>query len=167
MIEASFIVNEDGLRRKAAGEVIYEGTPVTINSDGELEAATATTKVYGLSKLDSNTHRDMAFGEYAGYGSGQLTVVTRGTCLVGSSVYNQVEVDTSTTILSAPVTVALYDTTKNYVPMQPLYIDGAGLITNAPTDKTSLLGKVLKEVTNGLLEIEVDPMATSVAADLK
>lgn len=167
--ETSFIVLEDGTRKKKASVSIYEGQPLKINTSGELEPAAATDKVYGLAKADSNQYRDFAFGEYGAYGSGQLTVVTRGILLIGPSIYNQIEVDSSTTTTSAPVIVKLFDDTKVYLPHQPLYVDGAGLISNAPTDKTSLLGKVLKTPlqTGGYLEIEVDPMATSVAADLK
>ena len=170
-IEAmSFIVLEDGTRKKKAGANIYEGQPVKLNSDGELEAATAAAKVYGISKLDSNTYRDFAFGEFGAYGSGNLTAVTRGVMTVGQSIFNETEVDTSTTIASAPTTVKVFDDTKTYAVNEPLYVDAAGLISNDGSGgKNSLLGKVLKtpvQLGGALLELEIDPGATSVAAEL-
>ena len=161
---ASFIVLEDGTRTKKAGVNVYEGTPLKLNSSGELEPAGATDKVYGICKLDSNAYRDFAFGEFGAFGSGQLTVITRGIVTVGQSVYNQVEIDTSTTTSSAPVTVKLYDDAKTYAVNEPLYVDAAGLISNDGSGgKNSLFGKVLKTPTQtgGYLEIEVDPGLTA------
>jgi hypothetical protein len=167
---ASFIVLEDGTRKKAAASAdIFEGQALKINASGELEPAGKNDKVYGLSKLDSNAFRDFAFGEFGAFGSGQLTVVTRGILLIGQSVFNEVEVDTSTTTASAPTTVKLFDDAKTYAPGEPLYVSAAGLITNdGAGGKESLLGKVLKTPlqTGGFLEIEVDPGTTSVAAEL-
>jgi len=169
IIASSFIVLEDGTRNKEAGTTVYEGTPMTINENGNYEPAAAGDKVYGISKLDSNQYQDYAWGEFGAFGSGMLTVVCKGILLLGPSIYNEMEVDSSTTTASAPVIVKLFDDTKEYTPMEPLYVDGSGLITNAPTDKTSLFGKVVSTpVQNGgYLEVEVDPPVTSVAADLK
>jgi hypothetical protein len=161
---ASFIVLEDGTRKKKVGAVVYEGTPLKLNASGELEPAGAADKVYGVSKLDSNSYRDFAFGEFGAFGSGQLTVVTRGILTIGHSVYNQIEVDTSTTTSSSPVTVKLYDDTKTYAVGEPLYVDAAGLISNDGSGgKNSLFGKVLQTPTQtgGYLEIEVDPGLTA------
>jgi hypothetical protein len=168
-IEAPFIIHEDGGKKKKAGEQVYEGSPLTLDANGELKLAADSEKVYGLSKLDSNTNRDFAFGEFGAFGSGQLTVVTRGTVEVSHSVFNKVEVDTQTAVGSSPITKKLFDDTKTYAPMQPLYVDAAGLISNTPSDKSSLLGKVLKPLASGLsgpLVIEVDPGATAESADL-
>jgi hypothetical protein len=168
---ASFIVLEDGTRAKKAGTLVYEGQPVRIMPDGTLAPAIGTDKVYGLSKLDSNNYRDFAFGEFGAFGSGQLTVVLSGVMSIGQSVFNQIEVDSSTTTASAPVTVKLYDDTKTYIPGQALYVDAAGLISNTPMagGKVSLLGKVLKtnlQTGDGSLEIEIGAPAATSAAEL-
>jgi len=168
---ASFIVLEDGTRAKKAGTLVYEGQPVAIQADGTLAPAAATDKVYGLSKLDSNNYRDFAFGEFGAFGSGQLTVVLEGILSIGQSVFNQIEIDSSTTTASAPTTVKLYDDTKTYAPGEALYVDAAGLISNAPAagGKVSLLGKVLKtplQTGDGSLEIKVTSSAATAAAEL-
>lgn len=142
MIESPFIVLEDATRDLATGVEIYEGQPVSLNSSGKVIPATAGTIVYGVSKLDANQYRNFAFGEYGAFGTGKLTVQCKGIVRVKASIFNKIEVDTSTTVAS-PVTVNLYDTTKHYVPGQALYVDGTGLISNTPTDKTSLLGRVV------------------------
>ena len=46
-----------------------------LDSNSELKVAGAGDKIYGLSKLDSNSYQDFSFGEYAAFGSGQLTVL--------------------------------------------------------------------------------------------
>lgn len=169
-IEATFIVHEEGGKLKKSGEQVYEGSPLTLHTDGSLKLAAATDKVYGLSKLDSNANRDFAFGEFGAFGSGQLTVLTRCQCEVSHSVYNKVEVDTQTQVGSSPIVKKLFDDTKTYAPMEPLYVDAAGLITNdSAAGKASLFGKCLKPLASGLsgpLVIEVDPGASYTQADM-
>ena len=171
-IEAAFIILEDGGKLKKSGEQVYEGSPLTIDgTTGQLKLAAAGDKVYGLSKIDSNSHRDFAFGEFGAFGSGQLTVVTRGHCEVSHSIFNLVEVDTQMTTGSTPLIVKLFDDTKTYAAMDPLYVDAAGLISNVPavSGKASLLGKCLKPLAAGLsgpLLIEVDPSASHTTADM-
>lgn len=168
---ASFIVLEDGLRTKKSGELLYAGQPVTLDtSTGQLKAATATSKVYGLCKLDSNAFADFAFGEFGAFGSGQLTVVIQGVLLLGQSVYNEIEVNSSTTTSSAPTTVKVYDDSKTYAVGDELYVDGTGLISNDNSaGKASLLGKVVSGPTlnGGFLEVEVNcSLPTTTAAKL-
>ena len=172
-IEAIFIVHEEGGKVKKSGEQVYEGSPLTIDAtSGQLKLAVKGDKVYGLSKIDSNSNRDFSFGEFGAFGSGQLTVVTRGQCEVSHSVYNRIEIDTQTQPPPAsPVVKKLFDDTKNYAPLQPLYVDDNGLITNtaASSGKASLFGKVLKPLASGLsgpLVIEVDPGASHTSADM-
>ena len=168
-IQATFINLEDGTRRKKSGELVYEGQPLSLDVNGELKVAAATDKVYGLSKLDSNTYRDFAFGEYAAFGSGQLTVLVKGIALVSNSVYNQIEVTSETSPTSSPVTVKLFDDTVNYAVGEPLYMGATGMITNdGAAGKNSLFGKVLKTnlQTGGALEIQVDPGSTASKAEM-
>ena len=168
-IQATFINLEDGIRRKKSGELVYEGMPLALDVNGELKKAGPTDKVYGLSKLDSNAYRDFAFGEYAAFGSGQLTVLVKGIALVSHSVYNQIEVTSETSPTSSPVTVKLFDDTQDYTVGDALYIDAAGMITNdGAAGMNSLLGKVLRTnlQTGGALEIQVDPMPTASKAEL-
>jgi hypothetical protein len=162
MIEASFIVLEDATRDKLSGQNVYEGQPVALNAAGKLVAAASTSKVYGISKLDSNTYRDFAFGEFGAFGTGKLTVVSKGIVRVKASVYNKIEMDSSATVTS-PVTVQVYDTSKTYVPGEALYVDAAGLITNAAVDKTSILGRVVAAPASAgdWLELEILPLAAA------
>ncbi len=95
MIDALFITAEDATRTKADGQDITEGQVVALNSSGQLIGATAGAVPYGLSKLDSNSVRDFAFGEFGAFGTQKLTVVTKGICRVKDSVYDMIEVDTS------------------------------------------------------------------------
>lgn len=171
-INADFIVLEDGTKAKlTASEQIYEGSPLTLDATtGSLKLAAKADKVYGLSKLDSNNYRDFAFGESGAFGSGQLTVVIQGQVSVSPSVFNEIEVTTHTGPTPSSTTVNLYDTSKTYVPGQPLYVDASGYISNAAADKTSLFGRVVMPLvgsTGGALVIDLLPMASTVAADLK
>ena len=166
---ASFIVLEDGSRKKASGASITEGQAVKIDSNGNIAPATAAAKVYGIAKVDSNAFRDFAFGEFGAFGTGQITVVVKGVLLLSQSVYNQVEVDSSTTTSSAPTTIKVFDDTQTYAPGDALYVDGSGLITNQTgAGKNSLLGKCLSTPlqNGGMLELEVDAPAASAAAEL-
>lgn len=168
-INATFIVHEDGGKLKMSGEQVYEGSPLTLDATtGQLKLAAAGDKVYGLSKIDSNSRRDFAFGEFGAFGSGQLTVVTRGHCEVSHSIFNLVEVDTQMTTGSTPVEVKLFDDSKTYAAMDPLYVDGSGLISNVKVNGASLLGKCLapKSGLGGSLLIELDPGASHTTGDM-
>jgi len=153
MIESPFIVLEDATRDLAAnipgaGGNIYEGSPVALNGSGQLIPAVETSKVYGVSKLDANAYRNFAYGEYGAFGTGKLTVQTKGIVRVKSSVFNVVEISQAPT--AAPFTKALYDTTKNYVPGEALYVDATGLISNvAGASKVSLMGRVINKCDAG------------------
>lgn len=168
---ASFIVLEDGLRTKASGQNLYAGQPVKLDATtGQLKAAGATDKVYGLCKLDSNQYADFAFGEFGAFGSGQLTVVCQGILLLGQSIYNEIEVNSSTSTSFAPTTVKIYDDTQVYSVGDELYVDVSGLISNQNgAGKQSLLGKVVSTpaLNGGFLEVEVNcTMPTTTAAKL-
>ena len=166
MIESPFIIQEDGTRTVKAGELsIYEGSPVSLDVNGQLVKATEAMKVFGLSKLDCNSFRNFAYGEYGAFGTQKLTVITKGTCRVASSVYNKIEVDTAT-VVGGSTTVPLFDGSKAYVPGESLYVN-AGLISNvAPASNISYLGKVVAPCAIGAqwLEFEVAPL--DVAAHL-
>ena len=168
MIDASFIVLEDGTRDKKVGEEIYEGQPVALDANGQLIAAVQGSKVYGLSKLDSNQYRDFAFGEYGAYGTGKVTIVKSGIARVKASVFGQIEIDSSATT-STPVTVEAFNSALTYTPGEALYVDANGLISNVPADaasKISLFGKVVKAVEDGWLELEITSDATTSIGDM-
>jgi len=170
-LEAPFITREDGTRSKKAGELVYEGSAVTIDANGELALAADSDKVYGISKLDSNNFRDFAFGEFGAFGSGQLTVITSGIVKIKASVFNQTEVDSSTTTASAPTTVALLDTAALGAasPGAAIYVDDAGLLSStAGTSKLSLMGKMLSyDATAGELEMELLPMPSTKQSEIE
>ena len=172
-INADFIVLEDGTKAKKAGEMVYEGSPLTLHTDGSLKLAGPTDKVYGLSKLDSNSYRDFAFGEFGAFGSGQLTVVVQGQVSVSPSIFNQIEITTATLPVGSTVVVPLYDDSKDYVPGQALYVatvTGVNVISNTPSDNTSLFARVLQphlHGTGGALVIELLPMASTVKTEMK
>jgi len=170
-IQATYIIQEEGGKLKKAGEQVYEGSPLTIDTTtGQLKLAANGDKVYGLSKLDSNQYHDYAFGEFGAFGSGQLDVVTRAQVEVSHTVYNQIEIDTQTQTGGHGIVKKLFDDTKTYHPMDALYVDDAGLISNAHgTSKASLFGKCLAPLASGLsgpLVIEVDPSATHTTAEM-
>jgi hypothetical protein len=161
MIESPFIIQEDGTRTVKDGELsIVEGSPVSLDANGQLVKATEAMKVYGLSKLDCNQFRNFAFGEYGAFGTQKLTVITKGICRVASSVYNKIEVDTGS-VVGGSTTLPVFDGTKAYVPGDSLYVN-AGLISNvAPASgKISYLGKVVAPCAIGAqwLEFEVAPL---------
>jgi len=168
---ASFIVLEDGTRAKAlASDQLYEGQPLALDSSGNLVAATATAKVFGINKLNSNDFEDLAFGDFGAFGSGQLTCVLQGILLLGQSVFNEIEVTTNTTTTNSPTTVKIYDDSKTYHVDDELYVDANGLISNDSTaGKQSLLGRCLRTPlqTGGFLEVEVNcSLPTTTAAKL-
>ena len=166
MIDALYITAEDAIRTKKAAESITEGQPVSLDDNGQLIAGWTGGRVDGVSKLDSNEYADFAFGEFGAFGTGKLSVVTKGIVRVKDSVYNKIEVNSSTTEATdthihilAGVTFAVNDL---------VYVDAAGLITNAAVSANSIFGKVTATPTStagtdmtmsaGWLEILVDPM---------
>lgn len=164
MIESPFIILEDGTRTLKAGEKVYEGSPVSLDANGQIVKADGTMKVFGVSKLDANDYRNFAFGEFGAFGTQKLTVVCKGIVRVAASVYNKIEIDTSSTAVS-PVTVPLFDASLAYAPGDSLYVN-AGLISNvAPVDggNKSYLGKVVAPCAAGAqwLELEVAPLAAA------
>lgn len=169
-INATYILQENGGLAKLAGQNVWEGQPLTIDAaTGQLRAAASTDKVFGLSKIDSNQYADYSFGEFGAYGSGNLDVVTRGQAEVSHSIYQQVEINTQTMVGSSPVVHKLFDDAQTYVPMQPLYVNATGLITNQKVSGVSLFGKCLTNLAAGLsgpLVIEIDPGATHTTADM-
>lgn len=166
MIDVSYVVLEDSLRTKKAGVDIYEGQPVSLDENGLVIPAAANKKVYGIAKTDANKYRDYTYGEVGAYGSGKLSIVLSGIIRVKASSYNAIEIDQSGST-STPVTIKIFDDTKTYAPGDVLYVDSNGLITNAPSDKTSIFGKVINPPSNdGWLEILVEPMIAVSTADL-
>lgn len=162
MIDALYITAEDAIRTKKAGAMVTEGQPVTLDANGELVGATSgSASIYGVSKLDSNQYRDFAFGEFGAFGTGKLTVVTKGVVRIKDSVYSGIEVNTSTTgstneqvqLLASPVVWAVND---------PVYVTETGLITKVAAGVA--FGKVLSwDSVGGWLEIEVDAAAGALA----
>lgn len=167
--QASFITLEDGTRALTAGAQVYEGQPLTLQSDDSLAPTMAGQKVYGISKTDANQYRNLAFGEFGGFGSGNLDCIVQGIVLIGQSIFDEIEVYSNTTTASAPVTVKIYDDSLTYHVNDPLYVDGSGLISNnSALNHTSLLGFVLSTPAQngGFLEVRVNPGVSSVAAQL-
>lgn len=164
----SFIIMEDGLRAKnALSDQIYEGQPVSLNSSGKLVAATATSKVYGLSKIHSNQYQDLAWAGDGSFGSGQLAVINAGILTLSQNVFNQVEINSSMTTASVPVTVKVFDDAQVYAVGDALYVDVNGLISNVSAGgKESLLGKVLRTPAQlgGQLELELNCTLPSTSA---
>jgi hypothetical protein len=163
MIDALYITAEDAIRTKKAGAMITEGQPVALDVNGELIGATAGTGIYGVSKLDSNAFRNFAFGEFGAFGTGKLTVVTKGIVRIKDSVYNEIEVDTSMGPLSTPTTIAIL-ASVSWAVNAKCYMTAAGLVTNVAVGDS--FGRVLATpaMTGGWLEIEVDTAAATVGA---
>jgi hypothetical protein len=168
MIDVLYIHAEDSLREVKQGVEIYEGQPVSLDADGKLVPATATSKVYGIAKLDANQYKNVAWGEYAAYGTGRLSVILSGIVRVKASEFGKIEV-TPAGPLSTTFVKKIFDDTKTYHVGDVLYVDNDGLITNTPVEngKVSIFGKVLKTPdANGWLEIEVVPQIATSGSDL-
>ena len=168
MIDVLYIHSEDSLREVKQGVEIYEGQPVSLDSDGKLIPAVHNTKVYGIAKLDANQYKNVAWGEYAAYGTGRLSVILSGIVRVKASEFGKIEV-TPAGPISQVFVKKIYDDTKTYNVGDVLYVDSDGLITNAPVTggKVSIFGKVLKAPdANGWLEIEVVPQVATSANEL-
>ena len=163
MIDALYITAEDAIRTKNVNALITEGQPLALNVAGELIGATSGTPIYGVSKLDSNAFRDFAFGEFGAFGTGKLSVVTKGVVRIKDSVYNEIEVDTHMGPGSTSTTITLLATVV-WAVNDKVYMTDAGLITNV--SKGDSFGKVtaIPAMTGGWLEIEVDTAAASVGA---
>ncbi len=166
MIDIVYITQQDATKKVAADQEIYAGQPVSLNSNGELIAATATSKIFGVAKGDANKFKNVAIGEVGAYGTGNLAIVTDGIIRVKASEFGKIEVKPSGP-LSETTVVKIYDDTKVYNVGDVLYVDATGLITNAPTDKHSIFARVIRPVDSlGWLEIQVSPMIATAALDL-
>ena len=165
MIDALYITSEDSIRSKslAATNNITEGQPVALDSAGELIGATAGTGIYGICKLDSNQFRDFAFGEFGAFGTGKLSVVTKGIVRIKDSVYNEIEVNSQMNASSTPTTISLLANVV-WAVNDKVYMTAAGLISNVALDDS--FGRVLATPTmaDGWLEIEVDTSYGEVGA---
>ncbi|MEM5829086.1 MAG: hypothetical protein QW480_02475 [Candidatus Aenigmatarchaeota archaeon] len=128
--------------------------------------ATATSKVYGIAKLDANSFKNVAYGEVGAYGTGRLSVITDGVIRVSASSFGSIEV-TPEGPLSSETVVKIFDDSKTYNVDDVLYVDANGLITNTPVDKKSILGRVKKYyAADKVLEIVVAPVIANEAAQL-
>jgi len=168
MIDVLYIHAEDSLREVKQGVEIYEGQPVSLDANGQLVPATSNSKIYGIAKLDANQYKNVAWGEYAAYGTGRLSVILGGIIRVKASEFGKIEV-TPSGPLSTTFVKKIYDDTKTYHVGDVLYVDNNGFITNAPVTggKVSIFGKVLKTPdANGWLEIEVNPQIATAASEL-
>ncbi len=167
MLETIYVNSEDSLTRVKAGEKIYAGQPVSLDSNGELVPATASSKVYGLAKLDAaDPYKNVAYGEVGAYGTGRLSVITDGLVKVSATVSGNIEV-TPEGPLASVVTQKIFDDTKAYDVGDVLYVDANGLITNVPSDKKSIFGRVKKfYATEKILEIVVSPTVANEATQL-
>ncbi len=121
-------------------ETFVPGRPVTLNtSDGQVIAAGAQSDVVGLVKeaLISGV-LDEVSGEFGIYGSGRVSILTKGIVTVQNSVVDG-------------TSYSVYDTALTYSPLDKLYANSSGLITNAGTYTgitRGYLGFVLVEPTN-------------------
>jgi hypothetical protein len=112
-------INDIAVKSIAAGAtVINAGNAVVLDTTangGKVILATADAKVLGLAKNAMNSYIDETAGALGGiYGSGKMTVVTKGIVTLRHSYYTAV-----TGILPATN------------PMIALYITAAGLVTTA------------------------------------
>ena len=111
----------------AGAYTLVAGGPVRI-ANGLIVPCTSDVKVFGLSKVNKNIYVDETGVNGGGlggiYGSGKATVVIKGIVTVRQSYFQ------STT--GAAVTVNAFDDTVTFTPMQKLFCDTAGLITNLP-----------------------------------
>lgn len=159
MIDALYITAEDALRSKKVSAKLTAGQPVALDTNGELIGATAgSAAVFGINKSDSNDYANYAYGEFGAFGTGKLTVVQKGTVRIKDSVYNEIEVDTQSSVSSVPVTIALLKSGITWAVGNMAYVDADGLITNVESGLA--FGKVLATpaMTGGWLEIEVDAL---------
>lgn len=163
MIQCSYVGLEDGTKLIAPGAVLYPGQPVALDANGMAIPAVAASKVYGLCIIEGNTYQDLIRGQYGAFGSGAVPVLVKGIAKVKASVYDAEEVTAGDP--TASFTKKIFDDTKTYVPGEALYVDAAGLITNTPSSKISLLGKVLS-FSDGWLELEVNASPATSASEL-
>ncbi len=162
MIDALYITAEDSVRTKKAGELVTEGQPLALDANGQLVGATAGSGVFGINKVDSNAFHNYAFGELGAYGTGCLTVVTKGTVRVKDSVYNQIEIDTQSQPSGSGTTIQLLATGVTWAVDDKLYMTAAGLISNVAAGDAFGRVTATPAMTGGWLEFEVD--ATGMAS---
>ena len=133
LIDSTKNVNEDA--------TLVAGRPVTLNSDGEIIAADGTSDVYGLSKIEKNAYLDESYSSLGEYGSRKGTVVIEGLCEVKPSTFQDSDLQTDEAEL------AVYDDEQSYEPMDDLYVDDDGLLTNVVSASGVKVGKVTKAPT--------------------
>src|SRR3990172_3560148 len=106
----------------SAQTLIFQGSPVSLNSSGELILCPSVTntvlasRVYGLSLVNKNSILDETTGDLGTYGSPKLTVVCNG--IVTVRPFKSVDPTTGTVTSVAP----WYSAASNYVPGTPLYV---------------------------------------------
>lgn len=142
-------VLEDSQRPVNISATIYSGRPVSLNSSGEVIAATNGTVFYGLAGGDKNAFRDDTYGEFAAFGSGLLKVKKSGIVTVAPSVYSTV---------SGETTFQVYDTAKTYNVNDNLLVDSNGLISNAVglTNADSIIGRVITPPSGANTTMRID-----------
>jgi hypothetical protein len=126
-----------------------------LNATGEVISATASTKVYGLSKNDKNSFVDQTFGEFGAAGSGKVGVVKGGIATVAPSEYSTV---------SGTSTLHVYDPNRIYAVNDDLFSNNDGLITNDPAvangtsslDSSNFIGRVNVAPTATDPRMEID-----------
>lgn len=149
MINVTQSLMRDATKSVNADAVLVSGRPVSINTDGEIIAATDSTGVYGLSLVDKNAKRDDTFGEVGAYGSRKATVEVAGRAEVSPSVYLDVD-------LGEEITFDVYDPNQSYKPMDNLFVNSSGLLTNVNTGG-QVVGQVVKAPTgsNPVMELVI------------
>ncbi|MHA1303730.1 MAG: hypothetical protein ACTSPI_08515 [Candidatus Heimdallarchaeaceae archaeon] len=126
MINVKDSVIRDAEKPVNVDALLVKGRPVSINEDGEIIAADNTTGCYGLSLTDKNPKRDDTYGEVGAYGSRKATVEVAGRVEVSPSSYLDSD-------LNEEVVYQVYDVEQDYVPMQKIYVNAEGLLTNQDT----------------------------------
>jgi hypothetical protein len=149
---------EDSTKVASAGLVTVAGRPLALNSSGELIAAVASSKVYGLSKNDKNAFVDQSFGEFGAAGSGKVgAIMGRTIVTVSPSEYSTVD---------GVSTLNVYDPNRVYAPNDDLFANNQGLITNdsavangtTSVDSSNFLGRVSIPPTPTDTRMEIDLM---------
>ena len=154
MINVKYSVLEDGDVNVNANSTsaIYEGTPVALDASGYAEPVKTNIGVYGLSKIDRNSHRDLSYGDaFAGaYGARKITVVVDGIVQIYPSFYERVD--------NSDVVVQLWAGNLNYYDAVGVDASGFIVVSTSAVGSNTIFGRVLTPPTvanGGVLTIQL------------
>ena len=138
MINVDYPVLEDGDVKVVMTSEIFEGSPISLDPTGQAAKTQSNLPVYGLSKVDRNSYRDLAYGDAGAYGAKKITVLVSGKVSLYPSWYENVD--------GTETVVQMWENDTFHV-NDELYASTDGKITTDDTLALTNFGRVVESPT--------------------